>query len=1513
MAKTKGELRKEMEQLRQRLYAAESALMELKTKAESQPAVPQVEPIPQALTVAPVPIPHLETVTETSPHPLALRLEAAAEPTEPAKATQPFPLVVQPLQESASLAAVPEPPQVTGPLAEALAPIEPVYLPPVIQEAKVSAPPAKAVLSAPAAPNRPAPPPRPTFTPSAPEPLPGPLRPRPPVPRPVVTPKPKRNLEDFLGTQLFLKAGVAILVIGVVFAMGIVFQKLGPVGKILMGYALGGGMLGGGIYAERLERYKTFGRGITAGAWGILYFVTYAGGFLEHSKVFPSETVSVLALLVAASAAVAFSLRYRNEWTTTSAFLLIFLGLAMAAWDLQPAFNLSATAIVALAMAVLVWRMGWVRLLGLGLPATWATLTFWILRRPEVTGDAQLMGTLVLCWAAFQLALIFWKGDEKREAWVGLSQIGNFLGGLGLCLHQTLHQGHPWMWAAGFGLATLAVAWAYQKQGRRAMYLLAATEGLAALALVTPLRLGWKHHLAPVYRLIGVEVLLAGGVFLKEKYFRAIAYGAFALTLLEILVLRLDSSPGTGRTLLLGTAVGIGLLNSTLLRTRWREACEGEIPTAPYAFSVAGTLLLSLLIGFEVSLKHQAPTYAALAALWLAVGIFMGLKDALLESAPLGFIALVYGILALIQIPGAPGQVPERLFSVASVGALLGVASGLSRRTPHPGIPESWASGFSKLFSFFAITTISCLLFRELPLAWSAFGFAIFSVLLMGAALLGGLKDLSGLSAGSLITWLVALGLLAFRPAPSNPGWWHLTVQGWSLAGVSSLGFGLEFLARSERAWEVLSTAKQAMSRWMASLSALILLVILILLEVPAAWIAVSVAALSVIHLALALLWSHKARRLSHRDRAYESLVLLGVALMVLWQHPASSTTIWGHLSARGWTMVGVAVAAFGLEGLVRLPASDRVFNASEKAGALWLSSLSGLALSLLVIWTEIPDPWVAPALGFLSVILLVLGLLQGFKEQIAESVLAAIMGLIALGIFGVHEPGTWLHLPIRGWNFGILAAFSLGQELILGAWTKAWRWSASSLRWLQSGHSAVAVGLLILLTFVEIAPLWGPLVLMISGIVWMRWARKGPSVLHAVEAITLGAASFVAMIVRAWPLGGFIHGVPQRTISVGLALLASFLLQREMSLASREEDSERVRLKDLMAGFRAISSAFLLATTLALGFLVKHEAFDHRHDELVPLLWGLISILYFERGRSHKQAAWTWLGHVLMGSAWVHLLVLGMGMTDQVHGISLRTWTSLPFLALLAYPYLTWNRLHQDAAPRALRFRAAYLYAIHMVIAVLVAFEIRSPWVLPVWALQATVAVFWGAYKDDVHWMRIALGMAILAGFRGFAVNLGSGHDLSISGTNNVAVPVACALLLAGYIRLQTRYPSDEQDSPDAMTMLASGRHRIPWFVLMAGLLIGYIWIEVSGTALTVWLTGYGFGMVALGFMFRERIGRLLGLGMLSACILKLFLWDLRGLEGLARVASFIVLGIVLIAVSYVYTRFKDRVEKML
>lgn len=74
------------------------------------------------------------------------------------------------------------------------------------------------------------------------------------------------------------------------------------------------------------------------------------------------------------------------------------------------------------------------------------------------------------------------------------------------------------------------------------------------------------------------------------------------------------------------------------------------------------------------------------------------------------------------------------------------------------------------------------------------------------------------------------------------------------------------------------------------------------------------------------------------------------------------------------------------------------------------------------------------------------------------------------------------------------------------------------------------------------------------------------------------------------------------------------------------------------------------------------------------------------------------------------------------------------------------------------------------------------------------------------------------------------------------------------------------------------------------------------------IWLV-YAAVLMAVGFARRIRIVRLVALGLAGVAILKIFLYDLSYLTTPYRIGSFIGLGVVLMLVSYLYQRFKDRI----
>ena len=105
----------------------------------------------------------------------------------------------------------------------------------------------------------------------------------------------------------------------------------------------------------------------------------------------------------------------------------------------------------------------------------------------------------------------------------------------------------------------------------------------------------------------------------------------------------------------------------------------------------------------------------------------------------------------------------------------------------------------------------------------------------------------------------------------------------------------------------------------------------------------------------------------------------------------------------------------------------------------------------------------------------------------------------------------------------------------------------------------------------------------------------------------------------------------------------------------------------------------------------------------------------------------------------------------------------------------------------------------------------------------------------------------------------------------------------------------------------------RLCYALMAAGLTAALIYNQVSGSMLTIAWGLEGVALLGAGFPLRERVLRLTGLAMLTGCILKLFAWDLRNLDTLPRILSFIVLGALLVGVSWIYTRFRESLQRYL
>lgn len=282
---------------------------------------------------------------------------------------------------------------------------------------------------------------------------------------------------------------------------------------------------------------------------------------------------------------------------------------------------------------------------------------------------------------------------------------------------------------------------------------------------------------------------------------------------------------------------------------------------------------------------------------------------------------------------------------------------------------------------------------------------------------------------------------------------------------------------------------------------------------------------------------------------------------------------------------------------------------------------------------------------------------------------------------------------------------------------------------------------------------------------------------------------------------------------------------------------------------------------------------------------WGLLALLMVEAGVLGEFPELRRAGHTVAIAAFVRLFMSNFPALGYTGIFSHRLLTVAPFVPL--YYYL-WSRSRARFylwLPPAL---ALFLMRLEVGRAHSGIGSMGAGLLLLWWGLRRTI--------PDLRWQ--AYLCAILAFLRAWS--------LSFSLTETPLRLAAGLLVTAGLFAAHRLAPWD--------ALHRFERWARPIFALLgAALLAGVLYNQVSGPMLTVAWSIEGVALLVAGFITAERVMRFAGLGFFLFCILKLFFSDLASLQGLPRITSFIVLGVLLMAASWLYTRYREQLKRIL
>jgi hypothetical protein len=278
------------------------------------------------------------------------------------------------------------------------------------------------------------------------------------------------------------------------------------------------------------------------------------------------------------------------------------------------------------------------------------------------------------------------------------------------------------------------------------------------------------------------------------------------------------------------------------------------------------------------------------------------------------------------------------------------------------------------------------------------------------------------------------------------------------------------------------------------------------------------------------------------------------------------------------------------------------------------------------------------------------------------------------------------------------------------------------------------------------------------------------------------------------------------------------------------------------------------------------------------------------------------------------------MGNLDNLgdsYGISHRLLTVGPMIAAYYYLAARFRGHTEDATTMSFEpgLRRLYLYLAAILGAVLVRFELGRAEAVLGWTAMSLALLYVGQRRDNGDLRLQAYGLAILVFARAWAINFYvPGTILGVDGPLLTGVLVTAGLFAAHFMVPREReLNSSRAGVLDRLIAWFDEHARSALSLLATILLAAFLFYEVSGSLLTVAWGLQGTGLLIAGFALRDRQLRLSGLVLLGVCIGKAFFYDFNQLDVVFRIVSFLVLGSLLLAVSFVYTRYREQLQRWL
>jgi len=589
---------------------------------------------------------------------------------------------------------------------------------------------------------------------------------------------------------------------------------------------------------------------------------------------------------------------------------------------------------------------------------------------------------------------------------------------------------------------------------------------------------------------------------------------------------------------------------------------------------------------------------------------------------------------------------------------------------------------------------------------------------------------------------------------------------------------------------------------------------------------------------------------------------------------------------------------------LITLPLLGALFYATAKLSALRdeqgqrilraLFSFAGATMLGFLIWTESPEPWIAPLFLLAGIALALIARRVDVFHLAAQEHCFAVAALLQTLDFNYQLNGHFGPLSLRLITVSLVAA---GLYAISRRSTIAGASYALGSAYL---HTTAATFLLAYLMWHEtttwLAVFWALFALVLTAIDRrfqlddLRWQA------HGLAAITLlRCVGFSIYTNELW------HGLSVRLLTLALVAVIFY----SMSLLIRLPEEWRAR------DFHHIYS-------WAASFLVSLLLWYELDPVSRALGWAIFGLVLFEYGFLRKIAQYRYQAYVAFAASFVRIFFANLTAGRPGDFLSERLYTVLPLILIFFFVYAQLSE-KDDGAVREKRFRSD-VFVVYLGTATLAAlcyFQFDPDWIVVAYAaiVFALFALAWFLRREVFLHQGILLTLLTFA--RGSAHNLlGASHfrDRDWSGRYVILSTAILILLATLYFAFQLREsyrmrpPANRRDN--IFSRLVARPEQLQFFVPII-LLTVMLALKAEAGWITVSWGIEGALIILFAFSVKEPSFRWAGLGLLLLCVGRVTTIDYWRFDNARRAMTLIILALALIAVSFLYVKFREALRQ--